>query len=126
MNQLIKTTLTRFLSINFTSFQTISDTKTTQDTSQTSFRHPSDIHGALNVQSMVNERKGTNQLKQYSMFLPLIEFRQSIWHDSPPGSIQSHLNNLQTPSRHLPDNPNSINVGVVKCIGRNFLPLNPH
>ena len=29
-----------------------------------------------------------------------MEFCQFIWDDNPPGSIQSHPNNLQTPSKH--------------------------
>ena len=52
-----------------------------------------------------------------------MEFRQLIWHDNPPGCIQSHPNNLQKPFRHLPDNPNSINIGIVKGMGRNVSPL---
>ena len=74
--QLIKITLIRLLSINFTSCppppptppQTVPRvTQTTQDTSQSSARHPTGtLKQGLNSQFRVIARKGTNQSKQYS------------------------------------------------------------
>ena len=52
---------------------------------------------ALNGLTRIIERKGTSQFKQYSMLLKCCQF---IWDDNPPGSIQSHPNNLQTTSKH--------------------------
>ena len=67
----------------------------------------------LNGQSRVNERKGTSQLKQHSMFL---HWSFNNWFVMI--TIQAVSIVIQTPSRHLldtlrhiPDNPKPINIG---------------
>ena len=67
----------------------------------------------LNGQSRVNERKGTSQLKQHSMFL----HRSFInWFGMMTLQTVSRVTN--TPSWHLPDTVKSINVGIAKGIGK--------
>ena len=64
-----------------------------------------------------------NQPIKTILSVPSMEFQQLIWYDNPPSSIQSHPNNLQIPPRHPPTpsrQPKSIDIGVVKGIGKNY------
>ena len=94
------------------------------DTFQTTFRH-SEAPGRegtswsdySNWILLVNWEKMNQPIKTI-LNVPSLEFHQLIWPDDPPSSIQSHQDTLLTPSRHLPDTIKSINVGVVRGIGR--------